>query len=353
MKIKIVTTLIILFIITEIITAQSQNPPQRVNSNNKNNNNNNQQQETQVTPAPPKKLHYNLIHEFTKRIKDKNYADILIKNYTYKENRIYIANTVIFIDTIIILPEQEKIIYAKIPITQLFDLKIIKENNQSTNKIIITTKGTGITTTLIIITDTGKSYKFLLKANKQNSDTNPDLAINIKDKNNFDFNDDNLVSNITNNNKTILNSNSTNEITETKRIYTIEDLKKGINPNPKQLNDYLSIIDKLTPQQLENINLINSDYMIYTNPNLDNPIRIFDDGRFTYFKFKNEPNLNGIKLPAILSIENDIEEPTNIQTYKNYLIVKSINKQYILKVDKEYICIEKIKIIVQRKEKRK
>ena len=297
-------------------------------------------QNTKTIKNKINKIDHNLTHKFLTRLENPSYSDQLIKTYPYKEKRVYRINTTLLIDTEIILPEGESIKYARVSVKNIFNIKNIQKNNVPTNRIIISTKGSGVSSNLIIITDSGRSYNFLLLSRKLSENNLPDLAIYIEDS---------LNSSYINKSEEENNNSSENFYG---KVYKIEDLKEGLKPNSiEQRKDYLSIIDKLTPKQLKKINLINYNYRIYINDKMDNPISVFDDGVFTYFKFKEEQNLRGIKIPGILGIENRVEKPVNVQRLYNYIIVKDIFKYYILKRGKEYICIEKLNSIKTKNKK--
>lgn len=291
-----------------------------------------------------KKIDHNLKHSFLKKLENPDYSDKLIKIYAYKEKRVYRINTTLLIDTEIIFPIYEKIKYARASVKNIFEITLIEENGETTNRLIIRTKGTGVSSNLIVITDAGRSYNFLILTRKISENAVPDLAIY--------FNDEGVDSSLLEDDKN--NDEGKNaSVNSYSTIYKVEDLKRGKRPNSiQQRKDYLSIIDKLEPKQLKKINLINQNYRIYTNPKLDNPISVFDDGVFTYFKFKEEPNLRQIKIPSISGIENRVEKAVNIQRIYNYLIVKDVYKQYILQRGDEYICVEKLGRIEPKKVKK-
>ena len=287
------------------------------------------------TVKKARKIDYNIFHKFLEKLENPSFSEKLTKFYVYKPNRIYRVYTTLFFNTQIIFPENERILYASTPLKNVFSFDIIKENGNPTNKLLIKTNGTDISTNLIVITDADKNYNLLLTSNEIKSNVLPTLTIYFKENKNTDNAiDKNLITDIKNNE--ISNSNQ-----YTNTLYTIEDLVSGKNPNPKQLKDFISIVDKLSSKELKKINLINSNYKIFRNKRMNNPIRVFDDGIFTYFKFKQTNNLNNIKIPAILSVENRIEQPTNLQKIYGYLVVKSTHKQFILRRNKEYLCIEK------------
>ncbi|MDZ5761555.1 TrbG/VirB9 family P-type conjugative transfer protein [Lyticum sinuosum] len=66
------------------------------------------------------------------------------------------------------------------------------------------------------------------------------------------------------------------------------------------------------------------------------PIMIFDDGEFTYFKFRN---INA-ELPAIFLVnEQNDEELVNYRVASGYVIIERVHDRYTLRLGKNTICI--------------
>jgi len=66
------------------------------------------------------------------------------------------------------------------------------------------------------------------------------------------------------------------------------------------------------------------------------PIRIFDDGEFTYFEFANR---NAI-VPAFFMVDSYGEESIiNYRTLGNYIVVERVTSQFTLRNGKEVACV--------------
>lgn len=66
------------------------------------------------------------------------------------------------------------------------------------------------------------------------------------------------------------------------------------------------------------------------------PIKIFDDGRFTYFEFrdKNAP------VPAFFSVDDDGKESiVNYQVAGDYIVVERVESRFTLRHGKEVTCV--------------
>ncbi len=92
--------------------------------------------------------------------------------------------------------------------------------------------------------------------------------------------------------------------------------------------------------------LYNFDYTI-SGPEIISPIKIFDDGKFTYFEFKDSENL----LPAIFYVSNQgTEGLINYRIAGKYLVVESIRDRFTLRHDREIVCVFNEKLIARRLE---
>ncbi len=82
--------------------------------------------------------------------------------------------------------------------------------------------------------------------------------------------------------------------------------------------------------------LYNFNYRISGSAVNIEPIQIFDDARFTYFKFR-EINT---ELPAIFLVNNDGSEALiNYRVEKGYVIVERVTEKYTLRHGNDVICV--------------
>ena len=82
--------------------------------------------------------------------------------------------------------------------------------------------------------------------------------------------------------------------------------------------------------------LYNFDYQISGNAANIEPIQVFDDGRFTYFKFRE---LN-TELPAIFLVNsNGSESLINYRVDSGYIVVERVAPKYTLRHGNDVICV--------------
>jgi type IV secretion system protein VirB9 len=91
-----------------------------------------------------------------------------------------------------------------------------------------------------------------------------------------------------------------------------------------------SILPNLTKPELYNFNYtISGDPVIY-------PVKVFDDGLFTYFEFKQKGGI----LPAVFVVDSsDNEAFTNFKMIGDYLVVESTSPRYTLRYGNSIVCV--------------
>jgi type IV secretion system protein VirB9 len=102
-----------------------------------------------------------------------------------------------------------------------------------------------------------------------------------------------------------------------------------------QINfSYTESSDSYIPDINEDSNL-NFNYLLSGHEDIK-PIRIFDDGRFTYMQF---PETN-VELPAVFDVDSTGREAVvNIRTVGKYLVIEKVGSLFTLRSDKEHVCV--------------
>jgi type IV secretion system protein VirB9 len=66
------------------------------------------------------------------------------------------------------------------------------------------------------------------------------------------------------------------------------------------------------------------------------PMRIFDDGQFTYFEFRE----HNAEVPAFFAVEPDGSESiVNYRTRENFIIIERVEPRYTLRLGGEILCV--------------
>lgn len=69
-------------------------------------------------------------------------------------------------------------------------------------------------------------------------------------------------------------------------------------------------------------------------------IDIFDDGKYTYFKYDREKALS--KFPYPYKVVDGYDNPINSRVVGNYIIAEDVNPKWTLRLGEEYVCVQKI-----------
>lgn len=86
---------------------------------------------------------------------------------------------------------------------------------------------------------------------------------------------------------------------------------------------------------LTNKALYNFEYTI-SGPNSIAPIKIFDDGKFTYFEFRDKTS----ELPAIFYVDKKGNEGLiNFRIVGRYVVVESIRERFTIRYGKDAVCV--------------
>jgi type IV secretion system protein VirB9 len=66
------------------------------------------------------------------------------------------------------------------------------------------------------------------------------------------------------------------------------------------------------------------------------PMKIFDDGEFTYFEFKEK----GGVIPAIFLVDNNnYESLINFRMVGNYLVMEAISSRFTMRNGSDVVCV--------------
>lgn len=69
-------------------------------------------------------------------------------------------------------------------------------------------------------------------------------------------------------------------------------------------------------------------------------IDVFDDGKYTYFKYNREKALS--KFPYPYKVVDGYDNPINSRVVGNYIIAEDVGKKWTLRLGDEYVCVQKI-----------
>lgn len=147
------------------------------------------------------------------------------------------------------------------------------------------------------------------------------------------------------------NSETNMTIITSKRVYHFELMAKeaiGINdkdlifvakfvyPDEKDKNLVeFAKIPKSDEPDMHDLSIYNFDYKYTGAPEIA-PIKVFDNGEFTYFQFSKK----NAEIPAIFSVDSEgFESLINFRAAGSYIIVERVSAQYTLRNGDEIVCV--------------
>ena len=90
-----------------------------------------------------------------------------------------------------------------------------------------------------------------------------------------------------------------------------------------------------TPDLTKDLDKYNFNYTISGTDEIA-PIRIFDDGEFTYFEFKDK----NAEVPAFFWVDSNGEESLiNYRTRGDYIVVERVASKYTLRHGRDIVCV--------------
>lgn len=171
----------------------------------------------------------------------------------------------------------------------------------SGNRLFLRPKDQTANTLMTLITNR-RLYQFVLEAQKADSINDPDLVI------------------------------------EARFIYPTTD------------NSSLEIFGESNESLVPDLNKPGNYNFQYSYSGKENiaPVKVFDDGEFTYFEFSRVNS----ELPAIFYVDNDgYEGLVNYKTSGDYLIVERVTDLFTLRNGADTVCVFNDKIYHRKKEK--
>ncbi|ETO91160.1 MAG: type IV secretion system protein VirB9 [Candidatus Xenolissoclinum pacificiensis L6] len=119
------------------------------------------------------------------------------------------------------------------------------------------------------------------------------------------------------------------------------------NSNKNALSETVNVLDGILP--FDQIISLNFEYEIYGMQYIS-PLRIFDDGLATYFKFRP----NNATIPAIFAVDvYGNEELINYHVNGDYVIVESVVPKFTLRHGDDYVCVFNNNIAYETPQKKK
>ncbi len=129
-----------------------------------------------------------------------------------------------------------------------------------------------------------------------------------------------------------LHARETDDITDKNMVF----IMRFIYPESAQSQMISQQLDGVpSPDIPENAEKLNFNYTISGSEQYA-PLRIFDDGEFTYFQFKNK----NADLPAFYWVDDEGNEAViNYRTRGDYIVVERVSKRMSLRHGNQVVCV--------------
>ncbi len=147
------------------------------------------------------------------------------------------------------------------------------------------------------------------------------------------------------------NSETNMTVISSKRVYHFELMAKeakGITDKdlifvakfvyPDEKDKNIVEFPKSSPSDepdMRDLSLYNFDYQYTGEPTIA-PVKVFDNGEFTYFQFTKK----NAEIPAIFSVDaGGFESLVNFRSAGSYIIVERVSPQYTLRSGSDIVCV--------------
>lgn len=234
-----------------------------------------------------------------------------------------------FMGTLISLPDGDFIKHYKVNDSENFSFSPstdpTSDEYPTTGQVDTTLAGAD--TSLHIIGTSGNIYTFYLRSDSWESKYAPTLKVLIKD--------DNLINklNIDKRRKKILKDK------EKAALMLAESEQEKKHQKTAKNNEYLQHVP-FDPMSLD------FGYKIMGGDEDIRPFMVYDDGKFTYFRFSKKNNVADISnLPTVYRVADGSDVPSNVSPMKGTLRVEGVVNKWTLRLGDKYLCIERTSFI--------
>ncbi len=142
-----------------------------------------------------------------------------------------------------------------------------------------------------------------------------------------------------------LHAHETDDISDPNMVFVLRFVYPDSGDNQSSIGKYLDSVPE--NDLLEHPEKYNTSYTISGSDEIA-PIRIFDDGEFTYFEFRDK----NAEVPAFYWVDKDnSEELINYRTRGDYIVVERVNARFTLRHGKNIVCVFNEKKLAGLKQK--
>lgn len=247
--------------------------------------------------------------------------------YPWKPNVTYKIKLREFMQSVVILPTNEKITGYVLGDTINFAVKVLPANLQ---RFIVFGRDPGADTNLTVFGDSGRIYSFYLRIDSVESAFVPDLLVYVMDDS---MTYDQAQGGLT---ELALSTPAKEPGKEAAQKPEAEKpcLECQIEEYPAQQfqRDYLRELPQTSGKNA------NKEYIMSKGSRDLAPLAIFDDGFFTYFKF-GDGSLDAIKVPVIYQVIDGYDSLLNTRVEGGYIVAETTNDKFTIRRGDKFLCI--------------
>lgn len=249
-----------------------------------------------------------------------------VAHYRYDPDTTYKLRLREFMTTTVVLPPGEAVEGFSLADEYIFSFSPYTGKNEKTanktleNIFTLSAKRPGADTSLTVIGKSGRVYSFYLRSDSVKSTHMPTLIAYIEDG------------------ATVSHAKSQPvDAVKPQTSITIAPLSQVAD---KTGEDAAATAEYLRSIGIADASKINFGYGAAGGEAALAPIKIFDDGYFTYFQFSKEGNLDKVsRLPVLYKVVDGYDTPINTRVEKGSLVAESISKGWTLRNGNSHLCI--------------
>lgn len=170
----------------------------------------------------------------------------------------------------------------------------------------------GADTSLTLLGTSGRVYNFYVRADSVESPHIPHLVVYVDDAGE-------LVKQI---------ASAVAASSETEAEVTVSPAK----PVPAD-GEYLRSLGDVDPTSLD------YDYSLYDGPRELRPLRVFDDGRWTYFQYAKENFDRAETVPVVYAVVDGYDTPVNSRVVNGTIIAESVHTGWTIRAGEKHLCV--------------
>jgi len=238
-----------------------------------------------------------------------------------------------YMRTTIVLPKSEAIdayVFGDDEVFQFSALSSTKGGNKNDtdrldNIFAVWPKNSGADTSLSVIGRSGRIYSFYLRSDSVKSPHMPQLVFYIEDPaDGFQLP------------RPATQTSATTDKAPQDVVTVVagQDKEKLTGEDAAATAEYLRSLPVVDPKSI-NLNA----YKVVDGDKALSPIRVFDDGYWTYFQFSKDGNLDKSKVPAIYRVVDGYDTPANVRVEGGTVIAETMSKGWTLRAGEAHLCI--------------